>query len=445
MATKCTFNKTGTKHELQYYRQCLDCFPNNNEGACINCSVLCHEGHNLGPILSGPFYCDCGEKKCVNIKNLKPQDSKDNSLIMSTKSNDTTSSKSNEVASKLFKVLEEGKIFSPVSISYALALIHFGALEKTDQELYQLFEGKYSIQELTQLLSLFNNNQVKMTNALIVNQELQINKEFLDFVKNVGLVSLENFNDKVVLADKINKYIAENTRGLITNVISPDVITDTSLAFLINTIYFKSNWSNKFDLRKTFKSPFNSNSVQVEMMQQVNDFPYYEDKDLQMIEMPYEDDHFCMGVVLPKDPLDLYKIDISQLNNYIPQMNNLEVRVYFPKFTHRKKYELVPHLCRVGVKELFDPELANLSNISLRTTDKNTYISGILHEAVVIVDEEGTEAAAVTVAHMRNCITSISMPKPPKIFKADHSFIYYIRHMASNTLLFIGDFNGLSK
>ena len=107
-----------------------------------------------------------------------------------------------------------------------------------------------------------------------------------------------------------------------------------------------------------------------------------------------------------------------------------------PKFEIRKKTNLVSQLKKHGVKDLFLEDKCDLSTIS-----KDIYVEQIIHEAVIIVDEEGTEAAAVTA--MMLCQNSCSRPKQPnKIFNANHPFYFYIRYMPTNTILFIGNYKG---
>lgn len=442
---QCTYLETGNKYIDQYYRHCNDCFSSLNEGACIKCVEICHKGHNLNPIQYGPFFCDCGEQGLCN-NNFKIKKSKTDTYIPNISSNQTTINQTSfTTALKLFNILEKDKIFSPLNLVYALSLVHLGALGNTEKQMTEFFGRKHSIEELKKIKLLFNNNTIKMANALLVNKDLPIKKEYLNLIGNVGLVSSEDFYKNDLVAKKVNEFIEKNTNGLIKNVISAEAITPVILSLLISTIYFKANWLHKFIKSNTIKSVFNNSfNTMVDLMNLTNEFPYYENNLIQMIEMPYVGDEFCMGSLLPKNPNNdsLSKINLSELYEYINRLSICDVNVFFPKFTHRKKYELVPYLKNLKLIDLFHPIEANLENISERTIDSNNYISNIIHEAVVIVDEEGTEAAAATVVVNRMYITSISIPKPPKIFRADHSFIYYIRHIPTNTIMFIGDYHG---
>src|SRR5205807_2089078 len=164
---RCTYEVTGNKYEMQYFAHCLDCFPKSNEGACLTCLQLCHAGHKVGPLKQGPFFCDCGiSNKCKISKNFKPLD-KDDPMDLDGKSWDQgdpmcydgktpnviqPNCKSefmacNHLSEKLFNVMDQDRIFSPMSIAYALALVHFGALGNTDKEITNLFAKKHSLED----------------------------------------------------------------------------------------------------------------------------------------------------------------------------------------------------------------------------------------------------------------------------------------------------------
>ena len=168
------------------------------------------------------------------------------------------------------------------------------------------------------------------------------------------------------------------------------------------------------------------------MMYQKKKIPYYEDSAIQLIELPYVGNEFCFGVLLPKQVGIVPILDINQLGIVIQSLKSEDVRLSLPKFTHRRNVNLIPLLQQSGVNDLFT-YTANLDKIA-----QGTFISTAIHEAVVIVDEEGTEAAATTVMMMSK---GLVMTKD-FVFNANHSFIYYIRHNPTNTVLFVGDYHG---
>ncbi len=338
----------------------------------------------------------------------------------------------NVLAIELFGQMDKNPIFSPLSIMFALSLIHLGAEQNTDKELTNLFNHKHNKNELQSINNTFNNNIIKMANCIIINNKFKVNKNFTNSIKNFVLIEESDYSDKNAIANKVNNYIKTNTKGLITNVLDKkDINNDTNL-ILINTIYFKANWLHKFDAENTTKEKFGNTKKLVDMMFIEKKFNYYETDDMQTIELFYENKDYVMGIILPKN--DDYKIDVYSLMNGINNVKNEKVKVmlYLPKFTHRQRVNLIPILQKLGVHDLFDENNAKL-NIA-----KETYVTSIIHEAVVIVDEEGTEAAAVTTIMTQNCMAG--PPTDKIIFRADHDFVYYIRHVPTNMILFYGEF-----
>ena len=343
----------------------------------------------------------------------------------------------NKLGVNLFNKMDNNNIiFSPLSITFALALIHLAAKGNSNKELTYLFNHKYKLEELKQIYKIFNNDIIKITNVCLINKKKNINKEYLDAIKNLCLVSLDDFNEKNIIVNKINNYVKNNTNGLIKNVITNNDIDQSTLLILINTIYFKSEFLNKFNKNNTEKMLFKGNiSKMVDTMKQINVFPYYENKDTQIIEMLYKDNLYAMGLILPKKNGIIPKLSINETLELINNLKKNEIELFLPKFKQRKNIKLIPILQKLGVKDIFDNN-ANLAGIS-----KEMYVSNIIHEAIIIVDEIGTEATATTIIVGRE-ITIISQSKP-KLFQADHPFIYYIRHMPTNIFLFYGVLNNL--
>ncbi len=181
-------------------------------------------------------------------------------------------------------------------------------------------------------------------------------------------------------------------------------------------------------------------------MNNQNYFNYYENKSFQIIEIPYQNENYVLGIILPKIIPDNDTIDYTinnvpiitaqEINELINNLSLEKVNLYIPKFTDKKKLNLVPILKKMGLVKIFDTNMCQLDLIS-----NHICVSNIIHEAVIIVDESGTTASAATV------ITGRALARAPKkenikTFRADHPFVYYIRHLPTNMFLFFGDFQG---
>jgi len=212
---------------------------------------------------------------------------------------------------------------------------------------------------------------------------------------------------------------------------------------LVNVIYFKSSWVNSFNKNHTddnisFTS-LNGNS-KVSMMYQKNDFQYYGNDNYQVLTMPYRDGLFVMDVVLPRQSTNNSLSDITAefTLDMIKHQRNTECDLHFPKFEQRTRLnDLVDTLKTMGVTRIFDFYTSQLDNI----TELPLIVDQIIHEAVIIVDEEGTEAAAVTITLMRNSCVSINQVEPV-VFRADHTFRYFIRYVPNDLILFSGQYDG---
>lgn len=432
----CTFHLSGKQHFIQQWATCYDCFDNAENGACMSCLKTCHNGHNIGKIRDAPFFCDCGDKDLC--KKLSKSHAKSSLSTVECIQNVSNLGKSNNtLAWKLFSALEKDSVYSPLSIAYILSLLHSATVENSEKQLTDLLGVKYTLNDFKALMSLFNTDIVKMANAIIVNQSVKIEDSYMDFVGELALLSQENFSNPNAVARKVNDFISANTNDLIKDVLDPSVISSDTLMVLINTLYFKTVWDKQFKKYMTRTELFNKVS-NVEMMTTTGNFPYYGDETVQIMEMPYKGKQFSMGFILANDekilgelPEDLLVLpeDLSVL-----PLESEYVEVHIPKFTHRTKIDLIPVLTQLGVSDIFD------SKSRMDLMYQGAFVSTVLHEAVVIVDEAGTEAAATTVAVCtRECSRVIT---PFKIFNANRSFVYYIKHIPTNTLLFVGDFQG---
>lgn len=336
-------------------------------------------------------------------------------------------------------------LFSPISITYALSLIHLAALGNTDNQLTKLFNYKYSVDDLEQIYKLFNNNVIQMTNLLLVNNKYKINKVYVDMISGLVRVIDADFSNSALIVHKINNFIENKTNGLIKNLVDENDIDASMILVLINTIYFKASWQHKFDPDNTTKMKFHKTNL-VDMMHQINYFNYFENSTVQAIEILYKKNAYAMGVILPKRYLQEDEIDystndvplipISETNEIINNMAYTRIDLYLPKFTQRKNLELVPVLIKMGVTDLFN------HRADLTIAVKDAFISKIIHESVVIVDEFGTEAAAATVVMGKITAMPPHAEPEPILFKADHAFVYYIRHLESGMFLFYGDYQG---
>ena len=238
-------------------------------------------------------------------------------------------------------------------------------------------------------------------------------------------------------ADIINSWLEDKTNGLIKETLNPP-LPRNAVMYLINAIYFKGTWTIQFDEEKTRDGTFyTSGETQstVKMMSLREEFPYYENDELQMVDLPYGNGDFSMTIVLPKKEknIDALISDMSEeswnllTSNLSPDTGD----ILLPRFKLEYKTELIRPLTEMGMGIAFSEGLADFSKMR---SQNDLFISRVLHKSFVEVNEEGTEAAAVTVVGID---TSIG-PSQGFSMIVNRPFLFVIREHRSGTIMFMG-------
>ena len=351
---------------------------------------------------------------------------------------------------------KDGNLFySPYSISSALAMTYEGAKGQTAGEMKSVLhlpDNKETIR--SDFVSI--NNEInkegksyKLTsaNALWVQKDYPFIKDYFDLVDNYYGGKATNLDFKTDTENSritINKWVEDKTNDKIKNLIPEGILTPDTRLVLTNAIYFKANWSSQFYEESTYDADFkisNTNIVKIPTMHQTNELNYGETDNLQILEMDYLGNDLSMLIILPKDG-DLNAVenslDVSNFAEWKKDMGVEEVEVSIPRFKFETKYFMADDLKEMGMPTAFNPDLADFSGMWNRQNDENLYISEVIHQAFVNVTESGTEAAAATAVVM---MVGSAGPEPvikPKIFKADHPFIFIIQQKDTGNILFMG-------
>lgn len=285
--------------------------------------------------------------------------------------------------------------------------------------------------------------QLVVANALWGQKGYPFKAEFTGLVaKNYGGAMNEvDFAQEPVARAAINGWIEKQTRDRIKDMIPQGVLVPATRLVLTNAIYFKSDWAEQFQQASTSDESFTTSAGKAEsvpMMHQQKHFAYTETDSLQALELPYKGYALAMVILLPKKVDGLAQLEkeltAEKVDRILDQMNGEMVSVSLPrwKFT-TGLLNLNDALKSMGMKNAFDPAKADFSGM---VTHEPLFISDVMHKAFVAVDEEGTEAAAATAVVMR--AGAAMAPEKPKVFKADHPFVFLIRHNPSGGILFMG-------
>ena len=372
----------------------------------------------------------------------------------------------------LFKeIIDENKgenvIFSPLSFYQVLSLVLNGAGGKTREEVFKvLFPDKdldeqlikdvnSNIEKIITDIESENNGQVdnkvifNNVNALFHLEDISFKDEFKQICTqyNTSYFLLES-------VEQVNNYVSEHTNGKITNFI--DSIDDT-IFMIINALYFKGAWEKKFDESLTTKRAFkNSNgTVMVDTMyQEYEDGLYYEDEKVQMFSLPYSYNNlpYKMTIILPNEkkyssPIDYLneeKINFHEISSKLEYKNH--IHLYLPKFKYALKIDVRSILMKLGMKLAFSLN-ADFSNL----VNGACFISDFFQKTYIDLNENGTEAAAATVAIFANSTGPMILDDIQRYMHVNHSFIYMIESNEikdsdnNNIMPFVGIVNYLEE
>jgi len=356
----------------------------------------------------------------------------------------------NKFGLKLFKeIIKEEKdknvFISPLSVSMALGMTYNGANGSTQEAMQKTLElNGLTIQEVNEsyksLIELLSGLDPKVkfqiANSIWYRQEYTFEKEFIDLNKKYFNAEVRGLNFADPNAVKIiNGWVDKNTNGKIKEIVDPP-IDPLTVMFLINAIYFKGSWTYQFDKKLTKDDWFvlpDSSRKACKMMNQKGEFNYLRNDNFQAIDLPYGDGDFSMTIFLPHPGKNIDSL-IAEFNQenwdlWINSFSKHELTIEFPKFTLEYELKLNDVLTALGMGIAFDPEQADFTKIY--KGPENAYISKVKHKTFVEVNEEGTEAAAVTSVEIG--ITSVGL-----WMRVDRPFIFVIRENKSQTILFMG-------
>ncbi len=351
---------------------------------------------------------------------------------------------------------ETGNLFiSPLSVSMAFGMVYNGASGETRDEIAELLGlADHSPQEINDyyhkmiktLPKLDNKVKFEIANSIWIREGFPVEQKFLDMNQDYFHAEVDNldFSDSKAI-DKINNWVADATNDKIKRIV--DEIPSDVIMYLINALYFKGDWSSKFKKSNTYEDDFHcqDGSVnKVDMMSQTDKFNYWENDKIQVIDLPYGDEKFSMTVLLPKksENIDNYlqQLSADDWASMLSNMRKREVQLYLPKFELEYKKELTKVLKALGLNAPFDAAVADFTAMSPEY-GRQLVIDQVLHKTYLKVNEEGSEAAAVTSVSMR--VTSV-MPENI-VMKVNRPFLLAIRERENGTILFTGRINELEK
>jgi serpin B len=402
------------------------------------------------------FFSACGEGKSAIAKsnlqrNIAP-------AIPASDSN-TLLTDNNIFAFNLYRQVaaDPGNlIFSPYSISLAVAMLYGGAGGQTASQVAEAFHFTLPPDRLHSAWNALSLDlakrsqeskkidskapmQLYVANAVWAQRGYPFEQDYLDLLAvNYGAgIRLVDFASETDAASRqINAWVSQQTQKKIKDIISPDSLKNDTRMVLANAIYFKAAWQDAFEVGSTQPGVFtllDGTQIQVPMMQsqaniEIRSAVY---DNYQVVELPYKGNLATLIIILPDaDKFESVEnaLDADAFSAVLDALRVRYVDLYMPKFEFTADFDLVPVLSSLGMPAAFDRNKADFSSI---TKAERLYVDKALHKAYILVNETGTEAAAATIFGVRPA----SLPVELHI---DRPFIFIIRDGPTGVVLFIG-------
>lgn len=356
-------------------------------------------------------------------------------------------------------------VYSPLSITYVLGMVNDAATGQTKKELEQTLgfhEGgikavnEYCKKLIEGLPKVDNKVTLNIANAIFLNKDYTLKQQFqqdMQIYYDAKAEALDFSSPKTL--GHINGWCNDKTKGMIPTIL--DEVNPNMMSYLLNAIYFKADWTSKFDEKNTKTETFTTESGKTTMplMHQNVLINYAKNDTYSIVEMPYGNGMWSMMVMLPEEGKttdDVINL-LAQKGLYAKtysggeseMLRPYEVDLKLPRFetssdTNELPVEdgLVGLMQKMGVKLAFNSDFAEIPNMC----EVPVYIAMMRQKAKIKVNEKGSEAAAVTVAGMNKCTSVGPENYPQATFHANRPFVYAIQESSSGIILFVGKFTG---
>ena len=346
-----------------------------------------------------------------------------------------------------FKLLQDlrerepgGNIFiSPLSISIALTMTYNGAAGETERAMAEVLEiDRLDLSTINNSNKALRNSldtpdpkvEISIANSIWYRQGIAFNPDFLERNRSffeAEIASLDFSSPQAT--EMINEWVNTNTNGKIEKIV--DRINPQTLLFLINAIYFKGNWQDEFDPSRTRQGIFhlsNGSEQRVQMMRREGEYPYLRGENFEATSLPYGDGQMSMYIFLPDRNSNLNKfmrtLNEANWEDWLSQFQDRQQEMVLPRFKLEYEVRLNDTLEALGMGIAFGGS-ADFSGMG-----PNLFISEVRHKTFVEVNEEGTEAAAVTAV--------VGVKSLPPSFRVDRPFFFTIYDAETQTILFMG-------
>ena len=343
-------------------------------------------------------------------------------------------------------------VSSPLSVTYALGMLNNGAKGNTLKQINDVLgfgnSGADSINAFCYKLintapSLDSLTKVLIANTIFVRDDVTLKELFVRKANLFYKADVKSRKFDLSTLDEINQWASDNTEQMIQEVLNEDEYNPRAVSYLLNAIYFKGTWTYKFDKNNTTNETFypaggQGSTISVPMMQLTANVDYARNNEYQALCLPYGNGSYRMTILLPvvsqgQNGYDVPAVpSLETWNQLNSSMTKADFKIKLPRFEIDTDVNLIPIMQSLGMTDAFNPGLADFGDFC--EDAGGLYINLMKHVAKIKVDEEGSEAAAVTV---------IGIWKSYTTFNANRPFIYVISDTVTGSIFFIGRYTGI--
>ncbi len=376
--------------------------------------------------------------------------------ITSTETQDEQFDNDNDFAYNLFRTIyernggESSIIVSPISVGYLLGMLHEGADGETRRQINNVLGLGGSVQEINEYFKKLMDEApnvdptvtVKTANSMFVVSGYKLIPQYKADMQNYyNALADEVGYDENSIVDRINNWCKKNTDGMIPKILKNGELNPNRRMYLLNAVYFNASWTSKFDPRSTHDLDFvtlGGKTVKMPMMHLETKAVYGKNDLCKMLCLPYGNKAYSMVVLLPnkgKTTGDIIRnLSAQKLKEWQSQMRTRDVDILMPRFTTESETHLEDILSSMGMPRAFSEDSAEFPNM-IQKPKVALFVSMMKQKAKIEVNEEGTKAAAVTVAEM----AEKSLPRY-EYFYATRPFVYYIMEKSTGAIFFMGTY-----
>ncbi|XP_052012781.1 serpin B9-like [Apodemus sylvaticus] len=345
--------------------------------------------------------------------------------------------------------------YSPINISSTLAMVLLGVKGNTKIQISEATGLNTEIdihQSFQWILNTLNKPTRKYTfraaNRLFAENTCEFFPAFKESCLQFYHLEMEQLSFTKAPEESrkhINTWVCKKTKGKIPELLSSGSVDSETRLVLVNALYFKGRWHHQFDMKFTREMPFKINKdekrpVQMMCQEDMFKFAYVNEVQVQVLVLPYKGKELNLVVLLPDDGVELSQVEnnltVEKLTAWTKPdyLKTTKVVVFLPKFKLEEDYDMESIFQHLRVVDVFQGDKADLSEMS---PERGLCVSKFIQKSVVEVNEEGTEATAVSAA---DTVCSAETHHA-QTFCADHPFLFFIRHNKTNTILFCGRFS----